>query len=204
MKNKKINYYPEKSEYAKQTLERVLQEWITDKQKITWIVIEPSDKGTVIFTILFLLGIVFIVFIIPALYELYFHHNIKEALFNISFGLIIGFFIFIINGYIRYTKTVISINRKRKKGTISPPRFILTRHNNETKRIKYGQDIILKHFRLPETEKRKYRKIREQLQNLITTETNWQFEYDLNAPWLSDEVRELIKDIPELEEFKDI
>lgn len=191
MKNKEITYYPEKSEYAKKTLERVLQEWITGQEKITWTVIEPNTKGLFL-PIFFILFILFIIVIFPILYELYFHHNIKQALNEILFYFIILSVFFIFSEDLRrYKKTIITINRKKKKGKIKPPRFTFT--DRKTKRIKYGQNIELNYFRLPENEKKQYRKIRTQLQNLITKETGWQFEHDHNESWLSDEVRELFR-----------
>ena len=172
-------YFPEKSDLAIKTLERVSQEWFANQQTIKWKVIEPSIKSifhNYVFPLLLIS--IFAAFILSFLFERWSEKGfswIEFLIFIIAF--IVSYIIYFIK--FKYSKTTIKINRKKQKG-------VVVGYRDDKQNIQYNKTVTLPAFRLPENDTGTYRKMRRQLQKAITAETGWLFDNqweDENDDW---------------------
>lgn len=157
--------FPEKSDLAIKTLERVSQEWFANQRIIKWKVFEPNIKyDYYIYPFMYVLILSFIGIMLPV--------TISEKLVHwVYFSTLIVILVviyFILYKKLQYSKATIKINRHRCKG-------IFIANNGEKRKIKYEKTVTLPAFRLPENDTGTYRKMRRQLQKAITAETGWFF-----------------------------
>ena len=160
--------FPEKSDLAIKTLERVSQEWFANQKVIKWEVIEPNIKSIFHnYVFPFLLISIFAALIFSFLLERWSEKGfswIEFLIFIIAF--IVSYIICFIK--FKYLKTTIKIDRKKQKG-------VFIGYSNDKQSIQYGKTVTLPAFRLPENDTGTYRKMRRQLQKAITAETGWFF-----------------------------
>ena len=141
-------YFPENSKKAIKTLERVSQEWRSNKVKVQWKVSQPNSKLST-----------------------YIEASVELVFILFMLALILPMVIVFLKS--KYDSKLIIINRKKRKGWEYPPIG-----GSIVNKMKYRDNYILPAFRLPENDDGTYAQIRKELQHAITAETGWRFQND--------------------------
>ena len=159
----KIERFKENNDKASKTLTRVSQEWFSGKQKIKWYIAKPEPKMFHIYEPLKVIPFTIVAF--------YIWYDQNLSILILLMILIISIIVFIaIYKYQQYSIVKIKIDRTKRKGFIHEARYAKMQF------IKYGQNVSLEPFRIPENNKETYKKMSIELQKAITQETGWHFD----------------------------
>ena len=159
----KIERFKEDNDKASKTLKRVSQEWFSGKQKIKWYIAKPEPKKFHIYEPLEVVPFTMLALYIWDMENL----NILVLLMILIVSVVIFIFIY---KYQQYSIVKIKIDRTKRKGFTHEYRYAKMQF------IKYGQNVSLEPFRIPENNKETYKKMSIELQKAITQETGWHFD----------------------------
>lgn len=162
-------YFPENSKKAIKTLERVSQEWRSNKVKVQWKVSQPNSKLSTYIEAS--VELVFILFMLYLWIDIMLKRGFEWGLFLFMLALILPMVIVFLKS--KYDSKLIIINRKKRKGWEYPPIG-----GSIVNKMKYRDNYILPAFRLPENDDGTYAQMRKELQHAITAETGWRFQDD--------------------------